>query len=34
MSAALREKITQQIVSALEKGGLPPWKRPWATHPN
>lgn len=34
MSAALREKITQQIVTALEKGGLPPWKRSWATHPN
>src|SRR5262245_682816 len=34
MSAALRAKITQQIATALEKGGLPPWKRPWAAHPN
>lgn len=34
MSAALREKITQQIVSALEKGGLAPWTRPWSGHPN
>ncbi len=33
MSAALREKITQQIVTALEKGELAPWKRPWSGHP-
>lgn len=30
----IRQRITGEIVAALEKGGLPPWKRPWATHPN
>lgn len=30
----IRQRITSEIVAALEKGGLPPWKRPWATHPN
>jgi antirestriction protein ArdC len=34
MSAALRQRITEQIISALEKGGLPPWRRPWASHSN
>jgi antirestriction protein ArdC len=34
MSAALRQRITEQIISALERGGLPPWRRPWASHPN
>src|SRR3954453_17944812 len=25
----LREKITAQIVAALESGNVPPWRRPW-----
>ncbi len=25
----IRERITAEIVSALEKGGLPPWRCPW-----
>lgn len=27
----IRERITAEIVAALEKGGLPPWRRPWGT---
>ena len=30
----LREKITAQIVTALESGNLPPWRRPWRLSPN
>lgn len=30
----IRQQITAQIVDALEKGGLPPWRMPWAAHPN
>jgi antirestriction protein ArdC len=25
----IRQQITNQIVEALEKGGMPPWRRPW-----
>jgi antirestriction protein ArdC len=27
----IRERITSEIVAALEEGGLPPWRRPWGT---
>ena len=30
----IRTKITAQIIEALEKGGLPPWRMPWASSPN
>jgi antirestriction protein ArdC len=30
----LREKITAQIITALESGGIPPWRRPWKVGPN
>ncbi len=30
----IRTKITAQIIEALEKGGLPPWRMPWAASPN
>jgi antirestriction protein ArdC len=30
----IREQITNQIVEALEKGGTPPWRRPWRLGPN
>lgn len=30
----IREKINQQIISSLEKGGLPPWKKPWRSQQN
>ncbi|MHB1787787.1 MAG: ArdC family protein, partial [Acidimicrobiales bacterium] len=30
----IRTKITESIVDALEKGGLPPWRMPWASDPN
>ena len=30
----IRTKITAQIVEALEAGGLPPWRMPWASIPN
>jgi len=30
----IRIKITAQIIEALEAGGLPPWRTPWASHPN
>ena len=29
----IRQNITAQIIEALEKGGLPPWRMPWASHP-
>ena len=32
--ADIRSKISQTILEALEKGGLPPWRMPWASHPN
>ena len=25
----IRDQITKQIIEALEKGGLPPWRQPW-----
>lgn len=30
----IRQAITRQIVEALKSGGLPPWRMPWAAHPN
>jgi len=27
----IRERITAEIVAALEQGGVPPWKHPWDT---
>jgi antirestriction protein ArdC len=30
----LREKITAQIIIALESGNVPPWRRPWRVGPN
>jgi antirestriction protein ArdC len=30
----LREKITAQIVAALESNNLPPWRRPWSVNKN
>lgn len=30
----IRQQITDQIVAALEKGGLPPWRKPWRSDPN
>ena len=30
----LREKISAQIVTALESGNVPPWRRPWRVGPN
>lgn len=30
----IREKITKQIVAALEDGALPPWRRPWQADPH
>src|SRR5690242_1122447 len=30
----LREAITQQIITALETGSVPPWRRPWRLGPN
>jgi antirestriction protein ArdC len=27
----IRQRVTQQIVAALESGGIPPWKRPWSS---
>jgi antirestriction protein ArdC len=27
----IRERITAEVVAALEKGGLPPWRRTWGT---
>jgi N-terminal domain of anti-restriction factor ArdC len=30
----LREQITRQIVTALEFGNVPPWRRPWRLGPN
>src|SRR4051794_11268334 len=36
MAAAndLRRKITQQVIVALQKDGLPPWRMPWSIHKN
>lgn len=31
---ALRSEITQRIMTALESGGLPPWRRPWSNDGN
>lgn len=25
----IREQITQQIITALETGSVPPWRHPW-----
>lgn len=30
----IRAKITDQIIEALTKGGLPPWRMPWRSDPN
>lgn len=30
----VRETITNQIIAALESGGVPPWRRPWRVGPN
>lgn len=30
----IRERITNQIIEALSKGGLPPWRMPWRADPN
>src|SRR3954468_8730421 len=30
----VRETITNQIIAALESGGVPPWRRPWRIGPN
>lgn len=30
----IRASITEQIVAALEAGGVPPWRRPWRVGPN
>ena len=30
----VRETITDQIIAALESGGVPPWRRPWRVGPN
>jgi antirestriction protein ArdC len=30
----LREAVTQQIITALETGAVPPWRRPWRLGPN
>jgi antirestriction protein ArdC len=30
----IRTKITGTIVEALRAGGVPPWRMPWASHPN
>lgn len=32
--AQIRTKIANEIVEALKSGDLPPWRMPWATHPN
>ena len=29
--AEIRQRVTAQIVAALERGGLPPWRRPWSS---
>lgn len=36
MAAAndLRRKITADIIEAIQKGGLPPWRMPWSVHDN
>ena len=30
----IRAQITQQIITALETGSVPPWRRPWRLGPN
>jgi antirestriction protein ArdC len=30
----IRSQITSQIIEALTKGDLPPWRKPWANDPN
>jgi antirestriction protein ArdC len=30
----IRQRITNQIIDALKSGNLPPWRKPWASHPN
>ena len=30
----IRERITNTIIEALEKGGLPPWRQPWLNDKN
>lgn len=31
MGADVRQQITDEIVKAIEEGGLPPWRKTWAT---
>jgi antirestriction protein ArdC len=30
----IRQRITEQFIEALERGGMPPWRRGWSTHPS
>jgi antirestriction protein ArdC len=30
----IRQQITNQIIEALEKGGIPPWRMGWSSSPN
>jgi len=30
----IRQRITNQIIEALQSGSLPPWRQPWASSPN
>lgn len=30
----VQQEVTQKIVDAIEKGGLPPWRKPWSCDPN
>lgn len=30
----LRQRITAEIIAVLESNQLPPWRRPWCSHPN
>ena len=30
----IRQRVTDQILTALRKGGLPPWRKPWSDDPN
>lgn len=30
----IRQAITDQIIQALQSGGIPPWRRPWVRHEN
>ena len=32
--ADIRQNVTDQILTALKEGGLPPWRKPWSDDPN